>query len=59
MLESGNDRLVFVLNHNSQPTATTLTAPQGAATDLITGRRVAALTKTLAPNEVWVLRIAR
>jgi len=33
--------------------------PPGNATDLVTGARVTSLTKTLASNEVWVLRVAR
>jgi beta-galactosidase len=57
-LESSTGRLVFVFNHNAQPTETTLTLPPGNATDLMTGQRVASLTRTLAPNEVWVLKIA-
>ena len=59
MLESATARLVFVFNHNPQPAETTLTLPPGEATDVITGERVRSLTKTLAPDEVWVLRIAR
>lgn len=59
MLETPSGRLVFVFNHNARAEATTLTLPPGVATDLMTGQRVASLAKTLAPNEVWVLKIAR
>jgi beta-galactosidase len=59
MLESATARLVFVFNHNRQPAETTLTLPPGEATDVITGERMRSSTRTLAPDEVWVLRIAR
>jgi beta-galactosidase len=59
MLESPAARLVFVFNHNPQPAETTLTLPPGEVTDVTTGERVQSLTRRLAPDEVWVLRIAR
>jgi beta-galactosidase len=59
MLETPTGPLVFVFNHNPRPAATTLTLPPGAATDLITGQRVGSPTKTLAPNEIWVLKLTR
>jgi beta-galactosidase len=59
MLETPTGPLVFVFNHNGQATETSLTLPPGAATDLTSGQRVTSLTKTLAPNEVWVLKVAK
>lgn len=58
MLETPSGPLVFVFNHNAQPTETTLTVPHGETTDLITNQRVPSLTKSMAPNEVWVLRVS-
>ncbi len=58
MLETSSGRLVFVFNHNAQPTETTLTLPPGNVTDLITNQRLPSLTKSMAPNEVWVLRVS-
>jgi beta-galactosidase len=59
MLETPRGALVFVFNHNPRPTATDLTLPSGQATDLITERPVTAFARTLAPNEVWVIHLAR
>ena len=59
LLETPTGPLVFVFNHNAQPAATTLTLPPGATTDLMTGRTVESLHKTLAANEVWVLKVTR
>jgi beta-galactosidase GanA len=59
MLETPSGPLVFVFNHNAQATETTLTLPAGTVTDLITRGRVESLRKTLAPNEVWVLKVTR
>jgi hypothetical protein len=36
-----------------------LTLPVGNVTDLIAGTPVPSLQKTLAPHEVWVLKVAR
>jgi beta-galactosidase GanA len=59
LLETPTGSLVFVFNHNGQPVATTLTLPPGTATDLMTGRSVESFRKTLAPHEVWVLKLTR
>lgn len=56
LLEGPSARLVFVFNHNTKATETMLTLPPGAAHDLISGQRTT-LTRTLAPNEVWVLAV--
>jgi beta-galactosidase len=58
MLETATEKLVFVFNHNTQPMATTLTLPQGRLTDLLTNQPVRSPARTLAPNEVWVLRVS-
>jgi hypothetical protein len=59
LLETPTGPLVFVFNHNAQPAETALTLPPGNATDLMTGRRADSPRKSLAPNEVWVLKIDR
>jgi hypothetical protein len=59
LLETPTGPLVFVFNHNAQPAATTLKLPRGTATDLMTGRSVESFDKTLAPLEVWVLKVTR
>ena len=59
LLDTPTGPLVFVFNHNAKPTETTLTLPPGKLTDLVTAQSVGSPNKTLQPNEVWVLRIAR
>ena len=66
-LERGDERLVFVFNHDTKEVAANvaLRLPAGAYTakDLATGAAVpfagGRLSRTLAPAEVWVVRLAK
>jgi beta-galactosidase GanA len=57
ILETASEKLVFVFNHGAQAVSTTLTLPPGSLLNLLTNQPVGNPTRTLAPNEVWVLDV--
>ena len=58
-LESGNDRLLFAFNHEGHAIEPSITLRgEWSALDLVSGSAVnAPFRKTLAPGDVWVLRL--
>lgn len=58
VLESGADRLVFVFNHQSKALEPVVRVPGNwTASDLATGDSLRTISKRLAPDEVWVVKL--
>ncbi len=59
VLESGRERIVFAFNHGGQPADVSLKLKgEYAATDLVSGASVPALSKRIGAKDVWVIKLS-